>query len=637
VDPAARTLNAAFDRIVLRSRLLAAAEAAAWAAAVASASWIAGALGLLAGVAWTSKRAARAAVIRRLDRAASGSNVLVTADEVLRDALHVSASSRERVLDDASRQLGAIAAARAAPIAPVWRAVSVAALCWTVVAVMSTTRERMGHASAPGSTTPVPAAASGSLHVSADIDPPAYTGLPHFSLEDPSELRLVEGSRVRLRAAVPVTITRDGAPTSPEFLVQKNGYAAVTSSSVSRRLIPIIVTPDALPTVRVTAPARDLVFADVSARIAIEVRASDDFGLRSLALQYTKVSGSGEEYSFDAGEIPLAIVRRNTREWSGSVTRTVSSLGLKDGDMLVYRAVAADTKPGERQAVSDAFFVEMSTHGIAAGDAFTLPEEETRYALSEQMLILKTDRLARRSASMATSEFTDASLNLAVEQRTIRAEFVFMLGGEISDEEVEAERSIELQAGRLANRGQRDLRDATQAMSRAERLLTGGDPEAALAAERAAVDSLQRAFARDRYLLRALASRSHLDLARRLTGDRAGSRDMRVPLPPTAENRRAARLRDLLQSVGDLARDAAVRRPVDRARALVLAEAALRIDPDSASLRGVAADIQRGAFDAAVDTLVVESRRALAEPPLRLPAVAAPLRRALDVALGEPR
>ncbi|HZW74422.1 MAG TPA: hypothetical protein VFF43_12790, partial [Caldimonas sp.] len=199
MDPAARALKAVFDRVVLRARLLAAAEAAAWAAAVASASWIAGALAVLGAVAWTSKRAARAAVVRRLDRTANGSNVLVTADEVLRDALHVSASAREHVLDDASRQLGAIAAPRAAPIAPVWRAVSVAALCWTVVAVMSTTRERMGHASAPGSTALVPAVASGPLHVSADIDPPAYTGLPHSSLADPSELRIVEGSRVRLR------------------------------------------------------------------------------------------------------------------------------------------------------------------------------------------------------------------------------------------------------------------------------------------------------------------------------------------------------------------------------------------------------------------------------------------------------
>ena len=57
----------------------------------------------------------------------------------------------------------------------------------------------------------------------------------------------------------------------------------------------------------------------------------------------------------------------------------------------------------------------------------------------------------------------------------IRAEFVFMLGGEVEDEEVEAEQSTELQAGRLQNRGQRDVRAATIAMSQAEKLLTGAD------------------------------------------------------------------------------------------------------------------------------------------------------------------
>ena len=77
------------------------------------------------------------------------------------------------------------------------------------------------------------------------------------------------------------------------------------------------------------------------------------------------------------------------------------------------------------------------------------------------MLIVKTERLHRRRASMPAADSTEAALNLAVEQRMIRAEFVFMLGGEVEDEEVEAEQSTELQAGRLQNRGQRDLRAAT--------------------------------------------------------------------------------------------------------------------------------------------------------------------------------
>src|SRR5207253_4314488 len=135
----------------------------------------------------------------------------------------------------------------------------------------------------------------------------------------------------------------------------------------------------------------------------------------------------------------------------------------------------ADARPGDGTAMSDAFFIEISKIGAAAGDAFTLPGQESRYALSQQMVIIKTERLQQQRASMAPADVADAALNLAVEQRMIRAEFVFMLGGEVEDEEVEAAQSTELQEGRLANRGQRDLRAATVAMSQAEKLLTGAD------------------------------------------------------------------------------------------------------------------------------------------------------------------
>src|SRR5262249_591004 len=217
-----------------------------------------------------------------------------------------------------------------------------------------------------------------------------------------------------------------------------------------------------------------------------------------LALCYTKVSGSGEQFTFTDGEIPLAIDTHGDRDWRGSTTRTLAELGLAEGDMFVYRAVAADMRPGDSgEAASDAFFVEVSKLGVAAGDALTLAEQETRYALSQQMLIVKTGRLNQRRSSTSEAEFREASQSLAVEQRMIRSEFVFMLGGEIEDEEVEAEQSVEIQAGRLANRGQRDIRAATVAMSQAEKLLTAANTADALKAERAAVEALQRAVARE--------------------------------------------------------------------------------------------------------------------------------------------
>jgi hypothetical protein len=234
-----------------------------------------------------------------------------------------------------------------------------------------------------------------------------------------------------------------------------------------------------------------------------------------------------------------------------------------------------------------------------------------------------------------------------VEQRMIRAEFVFMLGGEVQDEEVEAEQSTELQEGRLRNRGQRDLRAATIAMSQAEKLLTGTNTAEALVAERAAVTALQRAFARDRYILRAFASRANLDPARRLTGDLKDAFDWARTRAPAPEDRRAAQLQDVMAGLGAFLRDAASLGP---ARAAVLARQTLAVDPESAALRRAATELQRLAstwamtsadakrktVDAAAAGVAAEAARVLADPPIRAaaPPLAGPFADALRAALA---
>ena len=76
----------------------------------------------------------------------------------------------------------------------------------------------------------------------------------------------------------------------------------------------------------------------------------------------------------------------------------------------------------------------------------------------------------------------------------VRAEVVFLSGGEVQDEVEEAEQSHELQEGRLENAGRAEMLKAINEMSRAEVLLNGGDTARALDSERAALASLQRAF-----------------------------------------------------------------------------------------------------------------------------------------------
>src|SRR4029077_15427263 len=161
---------------------------------------------------------------------------------------------------------------------------------------------------------------------------PAYTGLKATTAIDPEQLQAIEGSALVLSidsSAASVSVEHDGrTATLPRradgrfgdrLTVTKTGYLLVATDS-SRKMIPLVVSPDALPAVRLTAPGRDLVYAGGNPRITFDVRATDDFGLRSLTLRYTKVSGSREQFEFQEGDLPLPVTPLTAREWTGSVS-----------------------------------------------------------------------------------------------------------------------------------------------------------------------------------------------------------------------------------------------------------------------------------------------------------------------------
>jgi hypothetical protein len=660
VSPDERSVAHILDRAAFRARAIAIAEAVAWGAAVAAMSDVAGIAVAAAIAAWRLRGTTPQSVVRAVERAhGEVRNLLVTASELSSGGLAAKSHVRQRVFAHAAAVSQRIDVSAAFPIRPVARALVVAMAAWLVVSTAQVWRRALTRP-VPGLVPPVespgPAAAPRPLHVAVTLEPPAYTGRAATTAVDPRQIDALEHTVMTMvvdAQASRVTADHDGAiavlsrDASGRFVgrveLTRTGFISIVADRGGERLIPVVVSPDALPAVRVTVPNRDLVFADAEQRVAFEVHATDDFGLRSLSLQYTKVSGSGEQFEFQEGEIPLEIVRANGRDWRGKAARMLAALHLKDGDMLVYRALAADARSGDGIASSDAFFIEISKLGVEAGDAFTVPEEETRYALSQQMLIIKTERLHEKRSTMPPVAFREEALNLAVEQRMVRAEFVFMLGGEVEDEEVEASHSTELQEGRLANRGQRDLRAATIAMSQAEKLLTGADTAGALTAERAAVTALQRAFTRDRYILRALATRTELDPQRRLTGNLSQAVNWRRQPPAARSNRRAALLQDLLAGFG------ALRSPADSrpARAIELGREALSIDADSAVLRAAAAELQRvadtwsttdidsrrNAIEGVAGAVAAEAARALATAPISPSRTAPPLAGAFADAL----
>ncbi len=339
MSPDAGRIRDLVDAALRRAWLLALAEAIAWGLLVAVVSPIAGALLALAVALWRWRRLSRAAVVRALETAHPElRNLLVTVEELSADSLAAKPEIRARVFAEAGAAAEHISAQRAFPVRSVLRVGAVAAVAWSLVLAFTVWRGAVpaaGTSSAPALSRGAPRAPV-ALRVHATVQPPVYTGLKAATTLDPQQLSAVEGSDLILSVestAAAVTIDHDGAASvltrDPQghfayrTHLMTTGYVTITTGEGARRLMPIVVSPDGLPTVRVTAPGRDLVYAGGNPSIVFNARATDDYGVRSLSLHYTKVSGSGEQFSFKEGEIPLKVAVANPRDWSGAATATL--------------------------------------------------------------------------------------------------------------------------------------------------------------------------------------------------------------------------------------------------------------------------------------------------------------------------
>jgi hypothetical protein len=572
-------------------------------------------LGSVVALAITAGRRRRVALLVER-RAPQCRNLVVTASELLDTPARARPEIEALVLREATRTVGTLDPASLFParraLISLGAGIAIWVLALTVVAVRPV-----------ASSTPVSVGVEslGIGGVEVTITPPAYAGRPVQTLRDPTRIAALAGSRVALTidataAAVNVE-TIDGRQTLPARGSQSFAAAitATTDGFLSiqpvasdgragvRRLIGLSVVPDRAPRVRVTAPGRDLFLTDARRTLAITIEADDDLALASLKLRYTKVSGSGERFTFTDGELPIAITRTDARTWAGRASLALAALDLQQGDVVVYRGVATDRRPGAVPTESDAFIVEITSPGQIASEGFAVDDDLDRNAVSQQMVILKTERLLEQRASMSAEAFTEEARNIAAEQRTVRAEFVFMMGGELAqevtggeagitelNEEEEAEAGDDILAGRLANRGRLELVRAIRAMSDAASELVATRVDSALKNERLALDHLQRAFSRTRYILRALTQRERLDLTRRLTGTLVDAgRDVRPIAEPTANPRidalRAA-LADIAEVAGGEPSDVEI-----SARVSGIAERVLRVDPSSEALQRVSAQL----------------------------------------------
>lgn len=587
---------------------------------------VAGAVAMVFSSRGRTRRSA-AAAIERAQPACR--NLVVTAEELERRPAQITPGMADRVFSDAAR---AVSGLRAADVVPLGRAFL--ALLLAVAAVLAASsqgRTSIQRALAPVSRIIQETTAAPQIRIT--VTPPAYAVKPPVRLTNPERIDALEGSLIRFDIPATSRVRFGNAEPATELVARESGYFAVESPDAGGRrlLIPLSVTRDRAPSVRIEAPGKDLLLPDGGGMIPLAITASDDLGLEALELRYTKVSGTGEQFEFVEGSLPVTVRRTSVRDWRAQAQLALASLRLEPGDSVVYRAVARDRRPGDAGlADSDTYFVEIAGPGQVALAGVDMPPQLERYAMSQQMIVLKLERLRAKEAALARPAVVEEAQGIAAEQRTVRANFVFLLGGHVEDEEVEAEQSHEIQEGRLENTARKDINAAISHMTRAEQGLVAVNTGAALPPARAAVEALQRAFGHRRYLLRSLPVRSRVDPSRRLTGDLDDAGHWRR-ISPDAAAREGEAARRMLERLLEAAEEVTAGRRAETARMQQLAEAALSIAPSSSLWQGIARSLldarDAEALEKVIEQVSPESRRG-AVPRTPLSTIDSPLVRA---------
>jgi hypothetical protein len=592
----AGTIDRVRTRLRIRAALLAIAAGGSGATAVglvalllAAPSATSASLAAVAGAAtalwmlranWTVTPLSAAALI---EGDTSLDNLLVTAVELQAQPRPVLAEIREAVERQAAARLDAVDVRRVVPLGQPLAVMLTVLAGASLVLAFGPDAVRV---SRDAITAGVEARTRGIDGITVTVTPPAYAGQPPTTVADPVQISVVAGSRIslvvtsaaevvaaELAGQAPLALTRAAGAFAGEWLADRSTAVAIRPMGGEDRdvkFLSVIVVPDSPPVVRVPIPGKDVAIAGTKGRITVGVDAQDDLGLASLSVRFTKASGGGESLTFTEGEVPLTLNRADGRKWSGRAEWVLDGLELADGDVLVYRAIARDRNPNGSPVQSEQYLIEVGRLAGAIGSGFALPAEEKKYAISQQMVIYKTEQLIASATSKGAPSrsaeregWLEQNQLLAVEQRMVRAEVVFLGGGEVQDEVEEAAHSHEVTEGRLENTGRAEMLRAINFMSRAETELNAGRAPEALVLEREALKSLERAFDRRRYFLRTLPDRSRIDATRRLTGNlkdaRSWTRDRsRVDVDPVLVQDRALMAELAMAANGQAGADAAL-------------------------------------------------------------------------------
>jgi hypothetical protein len=487
----------------------------------------------------------------------------------------------------------------------------------------------------------------------AQIVPPAYSGQPPTTVDEPSDVRTLVGSTVtfRGRGAGGGIVARYGPDSM--LAVSGNGRWSISLRVGARpvavriidrefqRLVAIEPVADVAPVVTLIAPARDSVLRAPAGRIALSADMSDDIGIASAAFEYIVSSGEGESFTFRSGTIGAA--RPGGRRASIAASLPLESLGLKPGDVVHLRAVARDandvTGPGvgasETRTIRIARHDEYDSVAVEAA----APSDEEKSVISERMLIMLAEGLERARPRLRHDSLVNESRGIATDQKRLRravGEIVFTrLGGESGEEHTDEDspargktmQDMLARADSATNRStdpidfgggespvvavNKPLLEAYNAMWDASTELEVAEPGRALPHMRRALAAIQRARAAERVYLRGRPPQVVVDVNKaRLQGKDKGATSVRQSgAADSTTRRRGERFANVVELA---ARNAGA--AIDSL--LVLRIDALTDAPAFASALGDAANAMRRGQGGAATEALARARRLLAGEPI---------------------
>lgn len=176
--------------------------------------------------------------------------------------------------------------------------------------------------------------------------------------ELPLALEKVPGSNRSISGAASITVTRGEQYTVN--LTSLFGFAGEPSS------YDISVLEDQLPRVEITRPVGEL-SVQIDDKVAVEARASDDFGLKELRLVKLDPAGSGSKETTTGSPRVLGAWASATRKEAKAtlgVTVNVAELGLTEQTPIMVQAVAIDHRPDAPPAMSGILTIRLRPSGL---------------------------------------------------------------------------------------------------------------------------------------------------------------------------------------------------------------------------------------------------------------------------------